>query len=145
MAGTPAPLRSVIAALEEETWKVLTRSGKELIPYLSKDCIMQFPFGMSISAASEPSIQDVMTSDAFVPWRSYSLSHVVVISVGDDGAVISYRVKASRPDADGRDDRFRALVCSVWRKESDAGVWKMCFHQQTPFDHGVEDLIDEER
>lgn len=134
----------IIPRLEDQTWQVLSRDGKDLMPFLSEDCIMQFPFGMSISAGTEPSIKEVMSSEAFVPWRSYRMSEVVVTPIGSDGAVISYRVKASRGEANGKEDPFRALICSVWRKELLGDVWKMCFHQQTPFDHGIEDIVDEE-
>lgn len=75
-----------------------------------------------------------MTSDAFIPWSRYRISDVTVSPVGADGAVIGYKVKADREG-----EKFRALVCSVWRKEAQA--WKMCFHQQTPYDTKIEDLV----
>lgn len=139
MAETP-PLTEVIAGLEDQTWKVLSKDGTGFLPFLSEDCILQFPYGMSISAGTEPSIKDVMTSDAFVPWKSYTLSNVIVTPIGLEGAVISYKVRASRPDAEGKDERFRALICSVWRKDPATGAWQMCFHQQTPFDQSIEDI-----
>lgn len=145
MAPAPTTLTSTIGALEDETWKALTRSGKELLPYITDDCIMQLPFGMSISQHSTPTISEVMSSEAFIPWRTYGLSHVVVIPIGSDGAVISYRVRAHRPDAEGKDERFRALISSVWRKDAASEGWKMCFHQQTPFeeDQDLEQLVHE--
>lgn len=139
MSAASTTLTSTIGALEDETWKSLTRSGKELLPHLTEDCIMQLPFGMSISETTTPSIREVMSSEAFIPWRTYAISHVMVTPVGNDGAVISYRVRASRPDVEGNDERFRALICSVWRKDAMTEDWKMCFHQQTPFNH-EEDL-----
>lgn len=139
MAGTP-PLTEVIVGLEDQTWKVLSQSGTGFLSFLSEDCILQFPYGMSISATTEPSIKDVMTSDAFIPWKSYSLSNVIVTPIGLDGAVISYRVRAARPNSEGKDERFRALICSVWRKDAATDAWQMCFHQQTPFDQSIEDM-----
>lgn len=136
METADTKLTSVIAALEDQTWQVLSKNGADLLPFLSSDAIFQFPFGMQISAGTDPSIEDVMTSDAFVPWKSYNMRNVVVTPVGEDGAVVSYKVRASRPDPDGRDSTFYALVCSVWRKDPVSGAFKMCFHQQTPYEHG---------
>lgn len=136
-----APVTEVIARLEDQTWKVLSNSGKDFLPFLSSDCMMAMPYGMQLSAVSEPSIEEVMTSNAFVPWKSYRMNDVVVTSVGSEGAVINYRVKAIRPDPEGKESTFRALVASVWRKDSKSGAWQMCFHQQTPYDHTPEDLI----
>ena len=136
-----AQVTEIIANLEDQTWKVLSNSGKDLLPFLSSDCMMSMPYGMQLSAASEPSLEEVMTSDAFVPWKSYRLSNVVVTPVGSEGAVINYRVKASRPDPDGKEGTFRALVASVWRKDPSSGAWQICFHQQTPYDHTPEDMI----
>lgn len=136
-----ASITDVIASLEDQTWKILSRNGADLLPFLSTDCQMLMPFGMQLSTVSEPSIEEVMTSDAFVPWKSYRMSDVVVTPIGSEGAAISYRVKALRPNPDGEDSTFRALVSSVWRKTATTGAWQMCLHQQTPFDHGVEDLL----
>lgn len=137
-------LIDIIASLEDQTWKVLSQNGADLLPFLSSDCVMAFPFGMKISAATEPSIKDVMTSEAFLPWKSYALREVVVTPVGSDGAVISYNVKAMRPDPErpNHDAKFRALVSSVWRRTpGEGGGWLMCYHQQTPYDTEIEDLV----
>ncbi|KAK5936657.1 hypothetical protein PMZ80_011122 [Knufia obscura] len=136
-----AQTTQVIASLEDQTWRVLSKNGADFLPFLSTDCQMLMPFGMQLSAASEPSIKEVMTSDAFIPWKAYKMSDVVVTPVGSDGAAISYRVRASRPNPEGEDSIFKALISSVWRKDEKTGAWQMCLHQQTPFDHGVEDLL----
>lgn len=136
-----APVKEVIARLEDQTWRVLKTSGKDLLPFLSSDCMMAMPLGMQLSAVSVPSIEEVMTSKAFVPWTSYRLKDVVVTPVGSYGAVINYRVKAKKPEPKGEDSTFRALVASVWRKDAESGAWQMCFHQQTPYDLTPEDLI----
>lgn len=143
MAEQGEPLTEMITDLEDQTWKVLSRDGADLLPFLSSDCVMAFPFGMKISATSVPSIKDVMTSDAFLPWKSYHMSEVVVTPVGSDGAVISYKVKAMRPEPDDRDKhaKFRALISTVWRRTpGEGGGWLMCYHQQTPYDTEIEDL-----
>lgn len=143
MAAQGESLTETIAALEDQTWKVLSRDGAELLPFLAPDCVMAFPFGMKISTGTVPSIKDVMTSDAFLPWKSYTMSDVVVTPVGPEGAVISYKVKAMRPEPGEPDKhaKFRALIATVWRKTpGEGGGWLMCYHQQTPFDTEIEDL-----
>ena len=127
----------MISDLEDQTWKALTISGADLLPFLTSDCTMQLPFGLSITSSSTPSIRDTMTSDAFIPWSQYRLSDVKVVPAGADGAVIGYKVKADREG-----EKFRALICSVWRKQSGGeSGWKMCFHQQTPYESEIEDLV----
>lgn len=143
MAGGGEPLTELITSLEDQTWKVLSQNGADLLPFLSSDCMMAFPFGMKISAVSNPSIKDVMTSKDFLPWKSYHMREVVVTPVGSDGAVISYNVKARRPDPEnpGEDAKFRALISSVWRRTpGEGGGWLMCYHQQTPYDTEIKDL-----
>jgi hypothetical protein len=125
-------LRHLIEDLEDETWQALQRSGAEMVPYLTKDCIMQFPLGMKLTRDTVPSVQDILHSPAFVPWKTYRLSKVDVTPVGRDGAVISYLVEATRLAVEPGDDdvKFEALCSSVWRADPD-GIFKMCLHQQT--------------
>ena len=134
MSTRPISLEEAIITLEDQTWRALQVSGKAMLPYLSEDCIMFFPLGMKVSTASTPSLIDVMTSEAFIPWKTYRMSHLEVTPIGKDGAVISYKVVASRAASDESedDDEFKALISSTWRKETD-GRWLLCFHQQTPY------------
>lgn len=145
MAERDESLTETITSLEDQTWKVLSRDGADLLPFLASDCTMAFPFGMKISSTSVPSIKDVMTSDAFLPWKSYTMREVVVTPVGSDGAVISYNVKAKRPEP-GEPEKhstFRALISTVWRRTTEEdGRWLMCYHQQTPYDTEIEDLVE---
>jgi hypothetical protein len=131
-------LHDSILALEDQTWKALMHSGVALLPFLDRDCTMLFPLGMKISAKTEPSINEVMKSEAFVPWKRYQISEPQVMQLGHEAALITYRVKATRQhitdDDDKRQDEFRALVSSVWKKDPEAGKWLMCFHQQTPYE-----------
>lgn len=130
-------LRYTIHDLEISTWRALSKSGSALIPYVTDDCIMQFPMGMKLTSMSEPSTTDILHSPAFVPWKSFELSKVDVLPAGEGGAVISYLARATRPPAGPKQGRreeeedveFEALCSSVWRIEG--GKWKMCFHQQT--------------
>lgn len=138
-------LQAEIEDLEDQTWKALSVDGKSLLPFLSKDCIFLFPYGMRVSESTEPSIHQVMVSDAFVPWKTYRMSDVTVTPISDTGAAISYRVKARRVNADEREHSFRALVSSIWRKGGPDGKWQLCLHQQTPFELEIEDIAEAER
>lgn len=100
------------------------------MPFVTDDCIMQFPLGMKLTARSDPSVKDILHSSAFVPWKTFELQKIDVQPVGD-GAVISYLVEATRPPVEegGKDTLFEALCCTVWRWDGEK--YSMCFHQQT--------------
>lgn len=123
-------LRTRIIDLEEATWRALQKSGEALMPFITYDCIMQFPMGMKLTAKSEPSVKDVLHSPAFIPWKTFELLDIDVQPVGD-GAVISYLAQATRPPTEegGKDALFDALCCTVWRWDGEK--FAMCFHQQT--------------
>ncbi|SMR47738.1 unnamed protein product [Zymoseptoria tritici ST99CH_1A5] len=131
---TSDSLYDQILDLEEQTWEALQSDGAALTPFLTKDAIFQFPMGLKVTAHTEPTVEEILHSSAFVPWKTFKLSKVDVTHVGPEGAVISYRAIATRASADPRDDQeatFDALCSSVWRLE--AGKWMMCFHQQTMY------------
>lgn len=137
MAAEPL-LHDTILNLEDATWTALMDSGAALLPFLSRDCVMFFPLGLKVSYKTTPDLNDVLRSEAFVPWRRYRLSEVDVSALGPDAALISYRVFATRQhitqDDDESQDEFRALISTVWRKDPEAGKWFMAFHQQTPYE-----------
>lgn len=106
-----------------------------LLPFLSHDCVMQFPMGLKVSTTSDPSLDDIMLSDAFIPWLKYTLSDVEVMELGREAALITYRAEAVRPPLEGDGIvEFNARCASVWRLDAEAGKWLLCFHQQTPFE-----------
>ena len=130
---TPAmtkELRTRIIDLEEATWRALQKSGEALMPFITDDCIMQFPLGMKLTDKSEPAVKDILHSKAFVPWKSFELRNLDVQPVGD-GAVCSYLAQATRPPVveGGKDVPFEALCCTVWRWDGEK--FSMCFHQQS--------------
>ncbi|KIX06776.1 uncharacterized protein Z518_04752 [Rhinocladiella mackenziei CBS 650.93] len=135
-------LHDTIRSLEDQTWRALMDSGAALLPFLSRDCTMFFPLGMKVSAKTSPNLEDVMRSEAFVPWKRYKMSECEVIPLGPEAALISYRVKATRQhitdDDDERQDEFRALISSTWKKDLDTGKWLMCFQQQTPYEEDLD-------
>ncbi len=130
-----ATLTETIYHLENQTWRALQQNGSMLLPYLSRDCVMQFPMGLRVSATSDPSLKDIMLSDAFIPWLKYSLKDVQVTDLGREAALITYTAEALRPPLEGdKNVRFNALCASVWKLDAEAERWLLCFHQQTSFD-----------
>ena len=124
-----------IVNLEDATWRALSTQGTALLPFLSRDCTMLLPLGMKLTHTSTPSLQDVMTSEGYIPWKSYKMSDVKVTPLGHEAAVITYVAEATRPPMEEGDDEmpFKALIGSVWRFEREGSKWLMAFHQQTPF------------
>jgi hypothetical protein len=130
-----ASLKETILNLEDQTWRALQQDGSKLLPFLSRDCVMQFPMGLRVTTTSDPSLKDIMLSDAFIPWLRYQLKDVVVLELGREAAVITYTAEALRPPLEGdKNVEFNALCASVWRLDAEAETWLMCFHQQTAFD-----------
>jgi hypothetical protein len=59
-------------------------------------------------------------------WERFALSDEVVLPLGPDAAIVSYRVIAARSGQ----AEYRA-ICSTGYHREGAG-WKVGFHQQTP-------------
>jgi hypothetical protein len=132
---TNATLHEVVYHLEDQTWRALSQSGSMLLPFLSLDCVMQFPMGLKVSATTDPSLKDIMLSDAFIPWLRYKLKDVVVTELGREAALITYHAEALRPPLEGdKNVEFNALCASVWKLDAEAEKWLLCFHQQTAFE-----------
>lgn len=125
MAEISSPaLTATICTLEHKTWAALCSSGDQLLPLLSQNPVMIFPSNILVTATSSPSLQQMLTDSSFKPWKNYNLSHDEVIPLGAGGALIYYRVEATRDDT-----TFRAICSSAWVKENED--WKMASHQQT--------------
>jgi len=135
----PTPtVEELIITLEDAMWKAMEKNGKDLLPFLSDDCIMLFPLGLKVSMTSTPSLEDTLTSKAYVPWTGHKMSDIEVTLIGDSGAICSYRVDATRPPLDDsesdEDIVFTAWISSTWKRDEDSNRLVMCFHQQTPFE-----------
>jgi len=132
-------LTETITNLEDETWRAMQSHGAALLPYLAANCVLLFPMGMKVSAKTSPSLHDVLTSDAFVPWKSYRMKDIEVLDIGSQGAVITYEVTAVRPPlgVGGKEEKFRALISSTWKLNEEMGNWTLLVHQQTPFDKNI--------
>ena len=97
-------LEEMIITLEDHTWKAMEKRGADLLPFLSDDCIMLFPAGIKVSMTSDPDLETTLTSPAYVPWTGHKMSDIEVTMIGGEGAIISYKVEASRPALDGSDE-----------------------------------------
>ena len=130
-----ADFRTAIVSLEDATWRALSTDGAQFLQFVSADCIMQLPLGMKLTTTSDPSLKDVMTSEAFVPWKTYKMSDIAITQVGEAAAIISYTADATRPPMEEDDDdvAFKTLISSTWRFDPGSGKWLLCFHQQSPY------------
>ena len=103
-------LEGTIYHLEDQTWQALQQDGSKLLPFLFRDCVMQFPMGIKVSNNSDPSLKDIMLSDAFIPWLKYSLTDVIVTELGREAALITYMAEAVRPPLEG-DQNVQCTLC----------------------------------
>jgi hypothetical protein len=133
-------LTQTITHLEDATWTAMQSHGAALLPYLHPSCTLLFPMGLKVTSTTSPSLHEVLTSDAFVPWKSYAMDDISVLEIGtgNQAAVITYEVRALRPalSEDGREETFRALVSSTWTVDGQ-GKWLLLVSQQTPFDRNM--------
>lgn len=116
-------LRDELLALETEAWQALTQPGAASRYYddtLADDVLMLFPGGMVIDDRDT-----VVASMDGPPWSSFEISDERVLPLGDDAAVLAYRVHSVREGED-----HDALLNSTYVR--DAGRWRLALHQQTP-------------
>ncbi|QEC49764.1 nuclear transport factor 2 family protein [Baekduia soli] len=64
--------------------------------------------------------------DASPGWRSFELHEPVVVALGDDHALLSYRFTGRRTAQVG----YEALMTSLYVRRD--GTWRLALHQQTP-------------
>lgn len=121
---TTTALHDELRGLEEAAWRALSTSGEAAAEYyehrLAHEVVVLLPDGMVI--CDRRRVIDSMRGE---PWSEFSLSHLRVLPIGDDGAVLTYRADARRGDQE-----FEALLTSIYRREE--GEWKLAAHQQTP-------------
>lgn len=121
---TNPTLTAAICDLEHRAWTALCHSGSALLPLLSANPVLIFPGDRILTATSSPTAYEILQDPAFEPWTGYTLSHDEVLPLGDSGALVYYRVEATREGT-----QFRAICSSAWVLED--GEWKMASHQQT--------------
>ncbi|HEU4655710.1 MAG TPA: nuclear transport factor 2 family protein [Steroidobacteraceae bacterium] len=110
--------------LEEQGWRALSTQGDAAAKFyacvLRDDAVMLFPGGLRIEGRDS-----ILQSLAAQPWRSFQIEDSRVISLGEDSAVVIYKVTAQR---DGSDP-YAALISSTYVNEKG---WRLVVHQQTP-------------
>ena len=110
--------------LEREAWKALSTDGETAAAFyervLAERVIVLLPGGMVIDDRSA-----VVDSMRGAPWSTYELSDERVLSLGEDAAVVTYRVAARRGEMD-----YAALLNSTYVRSD--GRWQLAVHQQTP-------------
>lgn len=111
-----------LVALERRGWDAL--SGSQGADYygrvLSADAMMAFPFGVIDRAQALEAIA------AAPPWTSYDITDPRVVRLGEDAAVVVYRVIARR---EGRPALTAVVSSTFTRRDAD---WLLAFHQQSP-------------
>lgn len=131
----PETLEEMITLLEDATWKVMEDRATDLEKFITYDCLFLFAGGLRLGRDTKPTLRESLRSEAYVPWTGHKMSDIEITLVGGDGAIITYKVEATRPSIDDQeeDDVFTALVSSTWRRDEDSGRLLMCHSQQTPF------------
>lgn len=131
----PKTLEEMIITLEDATWKVMEDNAPDLQRFLTDDCIFLFAGGLKLSRDTEPTLVESLKSEAYVPWTGHEMTDIDITFIGGEGAIISYKVEATRPSIDDPDEDavFTALVSSTWRRDEDSGRLLLCHSHQTPF------------
>ena len=131
----PETLEEMIFLLEDATWKVMEDKATDLEKFITNDCLFLFAGGLRLGQDTEPTLRESLRSEAYIPWNGHKMSDIAITLVGGDGAIISYKVEATRTSLDDpeEDDVFTALVSSTWRRDEDSGRLLLCHSQQTPF------------
>ncbi len=111
--------------LEERGWEALASDPRTAAEFyeqvLDDSVVMLLPGGMRLTDRDT-----IVASMGGQPWASYRLEDPQVLELGDDTAVVSYGVVATR---DGSPS-YTALMSSTYVRR-DTG-WRLAFHQQTP-------------
>lgn len=117
------PVRDELIALEERGWQALSQvGGAEFYDdLLTEDAVMVFPgAGVLDRAASLAGITQAP------PWSWFRMHDASVLPLGEDAAVVHYRVEAQREGA----PTYEAYLASVYVRRD--GRWRLAFHQHSP-------------
>jgi hypothetical protein len=131
----PETLEEMITVLEDATWKVMEDRATDLEKFITNDCLFLFAGGLRLGQDTKPTLRESLRSETYIPWNGHKMSDIEITLVGGDGAIITYKVEATRSPLDDQEeeDVFRALVSSTWRRDEDSGRLLLCHSQQTPF------------
>lgn len=115
-------LTAELLEMEHRFWKGSTDPGTYR-EHMADDAVMVFPYG--VGAMDKQMVVYTVGANP-EEWASWDFAGVNVVPLGDDAAVITYRVHAERADA----APFEAFVSSAYVRRD--GHWVLAFHQQTP-------------
>lgn len=115
-------LRETLSALETAGWEALKAgTGRRFYAeVLTPDAVMLLP---QVGLLEHDRALDGMDGQ---PWSWFQLRNPQVVPLGDDAAVLTYRVQARRDFQ----PEYQALVSSTYVRRD--GQWRMALHQQTP-------------
>lgn len=110
-----------LVALEREGWVALSSAGGAdyYREHLADGALMAFSSGVIDRRRALEAIESTP------PWSRHDITDVQVLRLGQEAAVVVYRVRASRP---GQAD-YEAVVSSTFVREGAA--WRLAFHQQS--------------
>jgi hypothetical protein len=113
-----------LVELERSGWNALATSADDAAAFyegvLARRVLMLLPGGMVIDDRAR-----VVDSMRGAPWDSFELAGETVLPLSDSSAVVAYRARARRGDAE-----YEALIASTYVRED--GAWRLALHQQTP-------------
>jgi hypothetical protein len=113
-----------VLEVERAGWRALSTSGDEAAHFyeevLAAEAVILLPGGMVLDDR-----QQIIASMQGVPWDSFELSGERVLPLGRDGAVVAYRVSATRGG-----QTYEALIGSTY--VLDGNQWRLAVHQHTP-------------
>lgn len=122
-------LKNEILALEERFWEAVKNRDSATATSLSDDpCIVVGSHG--VGEIGHQVFSQMMREDKWTI-EGYSLKDVHVRQISDDVVAVAYTVDEDGR-IEGRDLKFKAYDCSVWKKEGDR--WICVVHTETP--HG---------
>ncbi len=114
-------LTNELMALERGFWEAAT-DRDFFREHLADEAVMVFPYG--VGAMDKAMVLYTIRADVEA-WTSLEFTEEQVVRLGDDAAVITYKVAAGRSD----DEPFKAFISSTYVRRD--GNWLLAFHQQT--------------
>ena len=114
-------LTSELLQMEQRFWEAAT-DPEFYRENVADEAVLVFPYGVG---AMDKSMVLYTIGANSEEWVSHEFDKVQVVSLGDDAAVISYKVAAGRSG----EDPFKAFISSTYVRRD--GRWLLAFHQQT--------------
>lgn len=115
-------LKDALLALETAGWNALKEgTGRRFYAgVLTDDAVMLLP---QVGLLTHDKALDGMDGQ---PWSWFQIRNPQAVALGDDAAVLTYRVQARRDFQ----PEYQALIASTYVRRD--GEWRLALHQQTP-------------